>query len=201
MAISETAYRIAKHLLAYPSARRIQDITHDLVPAIPAASAYKVVRWMKYHGAVVERNRLYSVDLRRLLDLLAATRVSNLLPTRVLTSPLDPPALHARLQEARLDHVFAFSTAASLTAFFEPLENLQVYVEKGATRRVSEVVGEGKIEVEVFEDRLETVPRQTSADGLPITELLRTAIDVRSHPRGGAYATILQDALSKEAGY
>lgn len=200
MALTETAYKVSRRLLTPPRSTNIMQVARSLQPPVPQATAYKIVRWMKYHGAVSERENGYSVDLRRMLDLLAATRISTLLPNRVSKTHLDVEAFHKRLKEAQLDHIFAFATAANLTAYFEPLETIQVYVPTGASRKIADLAGKGDITVEVFEERLHTIPRRESSDGLPITELLRTAIDVRAHPRGGAYATILEDALSKGAG-
>ncbi len=200
MAISDSAYVICRRLLIPPAPRTIVDVVEGLKPPMPQASAYRIVRWMKYHGAVQDRRPGYSIDLRRMLDLLAATRISNLLPSRTTTTKLDPRALHERLAKEGLDHVFAFSTAANLTAYFEPLEAFQLYVPKGASRQLADLAGRGRFSVEIFEEDLGRLPRQTSADGLPITELLRTAIDVRAHPRGGSYATVLQDALARELG-
>lgn len=200
LALTETAYAVCRRLLTPPPPLKILDVGRDVRPPIPQASVYKVVRWMKYHGAALDRPSGHSVDLRRMLDLLAATRVSNLLPTSTTATGLDLHAMHGRLEQARLAHVFAFSTAANLTAYFEPLESIQLYVPKGTSRTFAEIAGKGRYSVELFEEDLGKIPTQTSADGLPVTELLRTAIDVRAHPRGGPYATMLQDAIAKEAG-
>lgn len=193
----EHCYTIAKSLLEREPVPDLGALHAALDPPIQRSVFYSITKWMQYHGAFESSPAGLRAELRRLLDLLAGVRRANLVPLRTSTTNLDVKRVHAALSHAKIQHTFGFMTAANLGTFYEPLERIQIYVPPGKSRQAAKALRNGRITVEWFPQRMDRLPTTKNADGLPITELLRTAIDTRAHPQAGAYAMILQNAIQR----
>lgn len=193
--VVEPAYRLAASLLRHPNPKTLREAFPDA--GMTPNQAYPISRWLEFHGAVTKRGDHYEADLKTLVDLLSAQRRRHVLPaaTHLVAPPIED--VHAQLDAAGIRHVFAYTTAANLLVYFEPLPHIEVYVEKRDVARVRPSLRPGKVPLEVYTTRLDDLPHDEGDRGLPRTDLLRTAVDVNAHPYGGAHAALLRDALSE----
>lgn len=201
--LPDSTYRLSRLLASRKRWDKLINAIHQARPKIPQSQAYRITQWLTFHAALVEGAPGYTVDVRRLLDTLAGVRRANLTPSRVLTTVPDPRRVTQALAEAKVRHAWGFATAANLHAFFEPLERLQLYVEawdaSGLDRpRLEALLPRGAAPIEVYDDKVQEL-HLTEIARLPATELFETAIDVRAHPRAGAYADLLQRAIEEAA--
>lgn len=155
------------------------------------SSLHAWLNHFNHHRAIDETNGL-TVDTNRLLTVLTAHRIVGQRPETLMTTPHEPPQLHARLADAGIPHVFGLFTAANQWAFFEPRRGHQLYIHqrhRAEVRRLLRGQGHG---LDLFIDSVDALPTQVR-NGLPITSPLLTVADLRAHPEGGAHAHFLQE--------
>lgn len=157
------------------------------------------VRTLNFHRAISVRREGLMVDRDRLIRIYTSFRVATLRPVKPFGTPLDVESAKHQLDGANIDHIFALFTAANRYAFFEPRNEIQIYVKPGSLTSLRQAIatdkpGRGDLLVQAFEEPLEGIA-QTSRNGLAVTTPLQTVVDLRAHPEGGAHAEFLSEKL------
>lgn len=191
---SDNLYRVARFFLTNPDPCTLSTIAERT--GVPRSSLTQLVRWLRYHRAVRARDGQYTADPGRMLDLLASARRPDVVPARTLTTDHDEAELSHVLDGVGVDHVLAYLTAANLHLFYQPERRIMVAVERGQATQARRVLTDGDQPVEIFERDMSHVHATTDPEGRRFTDLIETAIDVRAHPDGGPYATLLEEALA-----
>lgn len=155
------------------------------------------LNWLLFHRAVTEERTL-RVDRGRLLVAASQVRAASIRPEIPFATNLGEDEIHARLDEARIDHLLGFFTAANRWSFYEPRFDHHVYLARGNMRRVRELlatdVARARGSVQIYSEDPNSLLRQTR-QGVPVTTPLQTVLDLRAHPEGGAHANFLEENL------
>lgn len=155
------------------------------------------IHWMTFHRAIRFDGDRLEADRGRLLTLLTAARTTHLRPSPPFATNRSVDEIHDVLEAAGVRHVFGFFTAANRWSFFEPRDDCHVYVDRGRLGDLRDAIRpSGPVErrpttVQPFVEpvsAIETLVR----DGVPVTGLFETVVDLRAHPEGGAHADFLE---------
>lgn len=192
---TDNIQRIARFLLLGPRPFTI-NLIGELIQ-VPQPSVYEITRWLKYHRAIVQEGGYWVPDAHRLLGLVASTRRGDVVPARTLSTDGDAVRVHQILDRHQVRHAFGYLTAANLHLYYQPEPRIQLLVPSNQVTTARRALPEGDRPVEIYARDLEHTGTQVLADGLPATDLLETAIDVRAHPDGGPHADILLQALAR----
>lgn len=157
--------------------------------------------YLEFFRAIRGTSEELKVDLDQLLSTMAAYRTANLRPARPRPIHGDLFRAHERLQENDVEHVFCMFVAANRWAFFEPTNDIQVYINRGDMSEAAEALSASEPQgrrrtgtLQIFLENLDSLSHQRREE-LPVTSPLQTVIDLRAHPEGGAHADFLEKNL------
>jgi hypothetical protein len=155
------------------------------------------IHWLAFHRAIRFESGRIEADRPRLLTLLAAARTANLRPAPPFTTTRSTAQIQELLHEQQVPHVFSFFTAANQWAFYEPRDDCHLYVDRGRMGVLRRLLGQREpprrhpTTVQAYLEPVATI-QATQRDGLPITGIFETVVDLRAHPEGGAHAAFLE---------
>ena len=158
---------------------------------VPLSTVNEWTRQLRFQRVLTSTPSGEFVDRPRLLQFYASTRVARLYPTATLRTRLRPSGLSQLLRRESIDHSLAMLAAANEWAFFEPRRRIELYVSRGDTRRVREVLPPGDNEVDVFWENPAELPIERRGPAV-VTSAFLTIVDCRAHPEGGAHAHFLE---------
>lgn len=193
--VSANLETIARFLLRHEEFT-ISDLADRL--GVPQASVYEVTRWLRYHRALFLGEGRWVTDVPRLLDLLAATRLRDVVPARTLSTRLDLAGLHKALTAADIPYAFGYLTAANLHLYYQPEPRVFMFVQRGQATSARRLLPDGERPLQLFERDLTRPEPATASNGLRMTDLFETAVDVRAHPDGGPHANLLQQTFETQ---
>lgn len=159
------------------------------------------LNYLEFFRVTRERGDGIEVSEDRLLGTIAAYRTGNLRPERPSPITGDPEELRDRLEAADVPHAFAMFTAANRWAFYEPHNDIHLYISRRDRTKVREAIdslqpssGQGRGQLQVFHESIDGLATQ-QREGLKVTTPFQTVVDLRAHPQGGAHADFLENNL------
>jgi hypothetical protein len=154
---------------------------------------------LEFHEAIRFDGGL-EVDRSRLLEFLAAERTAGLRPRPPASTAHGIDESHETLASEGIPHVFCMFSAENLWSHFEERPEVQLYVEREhaqSTRTLLEPASHRARPVRPLRLFVEDLSRVGPLDrgGVPVTRPLRTVVDLRAHPQGGAHAEFMEQWL------
>lgn len=186
---------------------RTQWQSQSALAAHLGTSASALTPWIQsltFFRALMTERHGFRVDRDRLLRVLTAWRMADLRPARPFYSRSAVDEIGERLLGENIPYTFGFFTAANRYAFYEPRQDVQIYVAPGSVSVVRDVLEGGKqtdyrmVRVQLFEEPLSQIGSLTRGD-VTVTTPIQTVVDLRAHPEGGAHAEFLAKNLLPRA--
>lgn len=165
-----------------------------------ASSLAPWIQSLTFFRALTPDEHGFRIDKDRLLRVLTAWRMADLRPSRPFYSKYSVDEIGERLLGKNIQYTFGFFTAANRYAFYEPRQDVQIYIAPGSVTAVRNVLAGEKqtdhrmMRVQLFEEPLRQIGSHRR-DGVIVTTPLQTVIDLRAHPEGGAHAGFLAEKL------